>query len=115
MTKPKLSNKKRPKPIPRKAPSRKAPSRKAPLQKRFYQIHTGRQLYEVIDLDAIIYIKMETGSTINHKAKVIHKITLSDGTQLAGSEWRKAEGGKPAWAERLVNAWQKRRKQEAEL
>jgi len=84
------------------------------IQKRFYQIHNGRQLYEVIDLEAITYIKMETGTPFSssggHQVNITHKIILNNGVELSGHEFRKAEGGKPVWAERLIHAWQKYRK-----
>ena len=85
--------------------------------KRFYTIHNGRQLYEVIDLDAIIYIKLLTGdlNLHNQKVKISHKIILNNGAELSGHEFRKAEGGKPVWSERLVHGWQKWKKQEAEV
>jgi hypothetical protein len=88
--------------------------------KRFYTIHSGRQLYESIDLESIVYAKLVTGDLIaqrkgKHRVKISHKIILSNGITFTGDDYRKAEGGKPLWPERLIHAWQKYRKQQGDL
>jgi len=83
--------------------------------KRFYTIHNARLLYEIIDLETITYIKLITGLPTNHKVKISYKFILSSGAELTGHEYRKVEGGKPVWAERLATAWQKYHKHQGVL